>query len=64
MNTKIALSVAETAREIGISRPSVYALLQRADHPLPSVVVGRRRIIPREMLMEWIRDEAERNGLN
>ena len=46
------LSVIETARELGISRSVVYELL--ASGALRSAKIGRRRLIPREAVEEFI----------
>jgi excisionase family DNA binding protein len=46
------LSVIETARELGISRSLVYELL--ASGALRSARIGRRRLIPREAVEEFI----------
>jgi excisionase family DNA binding protein len=46
------LSVIETARELGISRSLAYELL--ASGALRSAKIGRRRLIPREAVEEFI----------
>jgi excisionase family DNA binding protein len=46
------LSVIETARELGISRSLVYELLTSG--ALRSAKIGRRRLIPREAVEEFI----------
>ena len=46
------LSVIETARELGISRSLIYELL--ASGALRSAKIGRRRLIPREAVEEFI----------
>jgi excisionase family DNA binding protein len=46
------LSVIETARELGISRSLVYELL--AAGALRSAKIGRRRLIPRKAVEEFI----------
>ncbi len=57
---RIGLSVSEAAEQLGVSRPTLYAMMERRDHPLPCVRIGRRRIIPRRELEAWLREEAER----
>jgi excisionase family DNA binding protein len=42
--TKLAYSVVEFAQAIGISRPTVYVMIQRGQ--LRTVMIGRRRLIP------------------
>ena len=55
-NEKLALSVTETAEALGLSRPSVYRLLQREDFPV--FQVGGRRLVSRRGLEEWIDKQA------
>ena len=55
---KLGLSIVEVAEQLGVSRPTVYSLLERRDHPLPCVRIGRRRIIPRRELEAWLQEEA------
>ncbi len=52
MPEKLTLSVSETAEALGLSRPSVYRLLQRED--FPAFQVGGRRLISQKGLMDWI----------
>lgn len=58
MTEKLALSVTEAAEALGISRRSMYELLNREDFPA-ALKIGRRRLISRELLAEWIRTQAE-----
>lgn len=57
MTEKLALSVTEAAEALGISRRSMYELLNREDFPA-ALKIGRRRLISRELLAEWIRTQA------
>jgi excisionase family DNA binding protein len=50
MTERLAYSIAEAAEAIGISRDTVYRLIQRAE--VHSVLVGKRRLIPRASLLE------------
>lgn len=59
---KEGLNTTEASAFLGVSRPVVYALLNRLEHPLPSLRIGRRRIIPRHALMEWMAEETEKEG--
>ena len=52
------LTIPEVAEVLRISRNLVYQLV--AEGVLPSVRLGRRRLVPRELLFEWIREEASR----
>lgn len=54
---RLALDVTEAAALLGVSRPTVYALLRRED--FPRFKIGRRTKIPREGLEAWVRRQAE-----
>ena len=56
--SKLTYSVAETARVLGLSRPTVYRLMDRPD--FPSVRVGSRVLIPCGLLREWLEEQALR----
>ena len=58
MTEKLAYSVAEAARALGVSRPTMYRML---DYPgFPSVRVGSRVLIPCSLLQEWLEEQASR----
>ena len=48
----LAVSAAEAARLLGVSRPTLYTLLNRED--FPSFRVGSRVLISVSGLREWI----------
>ena len=54
----LAVSAAEAARLLGISRPSIYPLLNRAD--FPSFRIGGRVLISVSGLQEWINRQTNR----
>lgn len=54
---KLALSAAEAAQLIGVSKPTVYLLCKRED--FPSFYVGGRLLISRRGLEEWIERQAK-----
>ena len=60
MAEKLAYSVAEAARALGVSRPTVYRLLDRPD--FPKVRVGTRVIIPCDLFAAWLEREAQAGG--
>lgn len=65
VDTKKALSVAEAAEALGITRQCLYSnLLHRKD--FPSFKVGRRTLVSAEALDRWIaeqvRDAAQHSG--
>ena len=60
LNEKMALSVSEAAELLGVSRPTVYKLLRRAD--FPGFRVGSRQLVSREGLARWVAEQAEEGG--
>lgn len=53
-DTFAAISITEFCRSIGISRRSLYTLLDRGEGP-PTIRIGRRRVIRREAADAWLR---------
>lgn len=53
---KLTYSVKEAADVLGVSPSVMYTLIHRAD--FPSIKVGGRRLISRELLAEWVRHQA------
>jgi excisionase family DNA binding protein len=53
---KIALSVAEAAEALGVSKPTVYELIHRDD--FPSFKIGARQLISRSGLEAWVQAQA------
>ena len=51
--SKRVLSVTETAETLGVSRPTVYKMIQEGG--FPAVKLRRRTVIPIVELDEWIR---------
>lgn len=54
---KMAVSVAEAADLLGLSRPTVYQLTHRAD--FPAVRVGGRVLVPVNGLRAWLDQQAQ-----
>lgn len=54
---ELTYSVTEAAEALGISRRSMYNLLHQEG--FPTLMVGGRRLISRELLAEWVRTQAE-----
>lgn len=61
MTDKIALDVSEAAALIGVSRPTMYQLLNRDDIHI-DFYVGTRRKVSRAALQEWV-DRQTRAGV-
>ena len=55
----IALTIEEAAETLRLGRDAVLDLLRREPHPIPSFRYGRRVVIPRRELVEWVADEAK-----
>lgn len=62
LHERLAYAPGEATEALGVSRPTVYALMDRLDDPLPNFRVGNRRLIPAELLREWIKRQVERGG--
>ena len=52
MIEKLAVSVEESGKLMGVSRQVAYKLSRRAD--FPTLRIGRRVLVPRKQLEEWI----------
>lgn len=55
----IVYNVSEAAEALGVSRNTMYELIHREG--FPTVKVGGRRLISRELLSEWVKDQARKN---
>lgn len=53
----LAVSAAEAARLLGVSRPKVYNLMSRED--FPAFRLGGRTLISVEGLRRWVAAQAE-----
>ncbi len=53
---ELTYTVTEAAEALGISRRSMYDLLHKEG--FPTLKVGGRRLISRELLAEWVRTQA------
>jgi len=50
-------SVDELAKEIGISRQAAYTALHRGI--IPSIRIGKRFVLPRAAIAEWLRTAGQ-----
>lgn len=57
----IGVSRDEAAELLGLSLTAIDAFRHRSKFPLPSFSYGKRVVIPRRELVEWVADEAERH---
>ncbi len=53
---ELVYSVTEAAQALGVSRATMYHLIRREG--FPTLLVGGRRLISRELLAEWVRTQA------
>ena len=51
-------SVDELAKELRISRQAAYAALHRG--VIPSIRIGKRFVLPRAAIAEWLRNVGQR----
>ena len=54
---KLAYSITEAAQVLGVSRPTVYALIKRPGFPV--FQIGSRKLVSVEGLRDWIRSQTE-----
>ena len=54
---KLAYSMTETAHALGVSRPTVYALIKQPGFPV--FQIGGRKLVSVEGLRDWIRSQTE-----
>ncbi len=59
MVAELTYSVTEAANALGISRRSMYDLLHKEG--FPTLKVGNRRLISKELLAQWVKDQAAKN---
>lgn len=55
---RMCMSVEEAARALGLSRGRVFELIAIGE--VPSLKVGRRRLVPVEALKVWISEQTVR----
>lgn len=58
MLDKLTYSVAEAAEVLGVSRPTVYTLIHRADFPV--FKIGNRVLVSVDGLRRWVEAQAAR----
>ena len=56
----MAISATEAARLLGVSKPTIYTLINRSD--FPSFRVGNRVLVSVDGLKKWIDKQAETNA--
>lgn len=52
----LVYSVTEAARALGIGRSLAFELAKSGE--LPTVRLGRRRVIPRHLLLDWLESRS------
>ena len=55
---ELVYNVTEAAAALGVSRRTMYDLINRED--FPTLKIGGRRLISKELLAEWVRQEASK----
>lgn len=61
MGEKLALDVSEAAAVLGVSRPTMYQILNREDVHI-DFYIGTRRKVSRKALQEWIEQQTKAGG--
>ena len=61
MNEKIALDVSEAASILGVSRPTMYQIMNRADVHI-DFYIGTRRKVSRKALQAWVDQQLDRES--
>ena len=56
---KMVYSMQEAADALGISKSYMYELVRKGE--VPVLVIGKRRVIPKEKFNRWIKGD-QRNG--
>lgn len=56
----LAVSAAEAARLLGVSRPTIYQYIGQAG--FPSFKLGNRTLVSVEGLREWVKAQAKKEG--
>lgn len=56
----LAISAAEAARLLGVSKPTIYQYIGRED--FPSFKLGNRTLISVEGLRAWVDGQARKEG--
>ena len=59
---ELTYNVSEAAAALGISRRSMYNLIHQEG--FPTLTVGGRRLISRELLAEWVKAQAQKGSEN
>jgi excisionase family DNA binding protein len=59
MQEKPVLTVAEVAEMLGVSKPTVYDLVEREDFNA-LIRIGRWKLILRHKFIEWLEKEASK----
>lgn len=54
---KIVYTIPEVAQLLGISRSYAYELVKRNE--IPILKLGKRRMIPKQYLEQWIQENTE-----
>ena len=57
----LSVSTTEAARLLGVSRPTIYELMQNGG--LPWFKVGTRTLLPVAGLKEWVATQAEKRQI-
>lgn len=62
MPEKMLIDLNEVARLLGVSRPTIYALIHREYDPLPYLKIGRLTKVNVSALNEWLEHQGDHNN--
>lgn len=57
---ELTYTVAEAAEALGVARSTMYSIIHQDG--FPTLKVGGRRLISRELLAEWVKQQAGGSG--
>ena len=58
---RLCYNLEEAAQAVGVSVNKFNSWIRRAQAPVPHIRDGRRILVPRHLLLEWLTKEANRN---
>lgn len=56
----VTLRAEQVAAVLGISRSNAYALMRQED--FPTLHIGKRMLVPKDRLIQWIEESTKKEG--
>ncbi len=57
----LVLKATEVARVLGVSKSAVYELMRAKGFPV--LEIGRRKVVPRDVLIQWIEKQISEDDI-